>query len=199
MINVIKVNLNHASSKAARLETRREQLRWGYFGLIVALVAVGVGWIFFENVQFNQLIEHKRSQIYDMETQIAQLQREGKNLSKDDILSLQKLESSRVLWAAKLRSLGTLIPHDMALTHLTYKDEYLLIEGISRIYIDEREFDVIEEFISRLEGDAAFAEDFEDIKFASFARMTVLEQDIVSFEIRATLKGADPKKKRRRI
>ena len=199
MINVIKVNLNHASSKAARLETRREQLRWGFFGLIVALVAVGVGWIFFENVQFNQLIEHKRSQIYDMETQIAQLQREGKNLSKDDILSLQKLESSRVLWAAKLRSLGTLIPHDMALTHLTYKDEYLLIEGISRIYIDEREFDVIEEFISRLEGDAAFAEDFEDIKFASFARMTVLEQDIVSFEIRATLKGADPKKKRRRI
>ena len=50
-----------------------------------------------------------------------------------------------------------------------------------------------------MEGDAAFAEDFEDIKFASFARMTVLEQDIVSFEIRATLKGADPKKKRRRI
>lgn len=189
MINVIKINLNHASSKAARLENRREQMRWGGFGVIVLLISAGVVWFFYQNAQFNRLIESKQAQIVEMKQQIEALQLEGKNLSKDDILALQELESSRVLWAAKLKSLGQLIPHDMAITGLALKQDYLQITGISRIYLDEREFDVIEEFIARLENDPDFAKDFADIKFASFARMTVMEQDIVQFEIRATLRA----------
>jgi len=199
MINVIKINLNHASSKAARLEIRRERLRWLTFGVIVLLLAGGISWLVFENQQMNDLIAAKETQITQIKEEIATLKSEGKNLSKDDILDLENLESQRVLWATKLKALGTLIPHDMALTRLEFKDVYLTITGISRIYRDEREFDVIEEFIARLENDPEFSHDFENIKFASFARMTVMMQDIVSFEIKATLKGGGDNRKRRGV
>jgi len=89
------------------------------------------------------------------------------------------------------------MPHDMAITHLTFKDRYLTIAGVSRIYPDEREFDILEEFIARLENDQIFSEDFTDIKFASYSRMTILNQDVVNFEVKATLDIPDPKDRKK--
>jgi Tfp pilus assembly protein PilN len=188
MINVIKINLNRASSREARLETRREQLRWVTFGFTVLLLAVTFGYLMYENAQFNEIIETKIMQTREIQKQIASFQKEGKNLAKEDILEMSNLNDMRVLWAQKLNSLGRLIPHDMAITHLVSKDGYLDIAGVSRIYMDEREFDIIEEFIDRLRKDATFAEDFSEIKFSKFSRLTILNQEVVNFEIRAILK-----------
>jgi Tfp pilus assembly protein PilN len=136
----------------------------------------------------NGIIAGKESQIREIETRISELKQEGKNLSKKDILALKDLESGRILWASKLKALGQIIPHDMALTSLKFSETYLLISGISRIYRDEREFDVIEEFIDRLRGDETFAADFSEIKFSQFSRLTIMNQDIITFEIRADLR-----------
>ena len=45
MINVIKINLNQASSKAARLEKRRETTRWGAFGFVVLILIAGFAYL----------------------------------------------------------------------------------------------------------------------------------------------------------
>ncbi len=197
MINVIKINLNQASSKAARLEKRREQTRWGAFGFIVFILVAGFAYLLVENSQYAQIIEEKESQIASIQAQIDTLKREGRNLAKDDILAMSELSDRRTIWAEKLNALGRLMPHDMAITHLTFKDRYLTIEGVSRIYPDEREFDILEEFIARLENDSIFSEDFTDIKFASYSRMTILNQNVVNFEVRATLDIPDPKDRKK--
>ena len=57
MINVIKINLNQASSKAARLEKRREQTRWGAFAFVVLILISGFAYLVFENSQFAQIID----------------------------------------------------------------------------------------------------------------------------------------------
>ena len=193
MINVIKINLNQASSKAARLEKRRETTRWGAFGFVVLILIAGFAYLVGENSQYAQIIEEKESQIATIQAQIDTLKQEGRNLAKDDILAMSELSDRRTIWAEKLNALGRLMPHDMAITHLTFKDRYLTIAGVSRIYPDEREFDILEEFIARLENDIIFSEDFTDIKFASYSRMTILNQDVVNFEVRATLDIPDPK------
>ncbi|NQV50061.1 MAG: hypothetical protein HQ507_06170 [Candidatus Marinimicrobia bacterium] len=197
MINAIKINLNHASSKAARVEIRRNQLRWTYFSLVLLFLALNGVWLVHENTQYNQIIASKKAQMNQIKTQIDELKQEGMDLSKSDIIELSKLESSRILWAEKMKALGLLIPHDMAVTHLNFKNNTLIIEGISRIYHDEREFDIIEEFIERLKESVIFAKDFEDIKFSKYSRMTLMAQDVVNFEIRGELKDSNPKKKKK--
>jgi Tfp pilus assembly protein PilN len=197
MINVIKINLNQASSKAARLEKRREQTRWSAFAFIVLILLSGFAYLLVENSQFAEIIDEKESQIATIKAQIDTLKREGRNLAKDDILAMSELSDRRTIWADKLNALGRLMPHDMAITHLTFKDRYLTIEGVSRIYPDEREFDILEEFIARLEADKVFSADFTDIKFASYSRMTILNQDVVNFEVRATLDIPDPKDRKK--
>ncbi|MBT4034591.1 MAG: PilN domain-containing protein [Candidatus Marinimicrobia bacterium] len=197
MINVIKINLNQASSKAARLEKRRETTRWGAFGFVVLILIAGFAYLVGENSQYAQIIEEKESQIATIQAQIDTLKQEGRNLAKDDILAMSELSDRRTIWAEKLNALGRLMPHDMAITHLTFKDRYLTIAGVSRIYPDEREFDILEEFIARLENDIIFSEDFTDIKFASYSRMTILNQDVVNFEVRATLDIPDPKDRKK--
>ncbi|MCF6237848.1 MAG: PilN domain-containing protein [Candidatus Marinimicrobia bacterium] len=198
MINAIKINLNHASSKAARVEIRRERLRWTYFGLVLLFLSLNGVWLMYENTQFNNLIEAKKDQMAQIEAQIEELKQEGMDLSRDDIIELSKLERGRKLWSSKLNALGLLIPHDMALTHLDYKSDILIIEGISRIYHDEREFDIIEEFIERLKSSELFSSDFTDIKFSKYSRLTIMAQDVVNFEIKGYLKNDKPKKKKRR-
>lgn len=197
MINVIKINLNQASSKAARLEKRREQARWAMFVSVVLILVVGFGNLVVENARYAQIIEEKESQIANIQLQIDTLQQEGRNLSKEDILAMSELSDRRTIWADKLNALGRLLPHDMAITHLTFKDRYLTIAGVSRIYPDEREFDILEEFIARLENDKIFSADFSDIKFASYSRMTILNQDVVNFEVKATLDLPDPKDRKK--
>ncbi|MEA3287886.1 MAG: PilN domain-containing protein [Candidatus Marinimicrobia bacterium] len=197
MINAIKINLNHASSKAARLEIRREQLRWGFFGLILLLLTLNGVWLLYENSQYADLILAKQDQMAQIEQQIEALKQEGMDLSRNDIIELSKLEGGRKHWADKLNALGLLIPHDMALTHLNYKNDILTIEGISRIYHDEREFDIIEEFIERLKSNAVFSDDFTDIKFSKYSRLTIMAQDVVNFEIKGYLKNDSKKKKKR--
>jgi len=198
MINVIKINLNQASSKAARLELRREQGRWAAFGVIVLMLLTGFSYLMYENSQFSDIITQKENQINIINEQIEDLQQVGRNLAKDDILAMAELAGRRTLWAEKLNALGRLIPHDMAITNLSFKDRYLDISGVSRIYPDEREFDILEEFIDRLEKDMIFSADFSEITFSSFSRMTILNQDVVNFEIRATLDIPDPNAKKKK-
>jgi Tfp pilus assembly protein PilN len=150
-----------------------------------------------ENSKYAQIINEKESQVASIQAQIDTLKQEGRNLAKDDILAMSELSDRRTIWAEKLNALGRLMPHDMAITHLTFKDRYLTIAGVSRIYPDEREFDILEEFIARLENDQIFSEDFTDIKFASYSRMTILNQDVVNFEVKATLDIPDPKDRKK--
>jgi len=189
MINVIKINLNQAMSRASRREVVRERLRWTYFWSIGALLLVGVAVFYLEYAAVNSVIKQKQDQVRDIKEQIRKLQQQGKNLSKADIMSLAKLESGRIFWAEKFRELSKVLPEDMAITRLNFKNDALVIEGVSRIFLGEREFDVINRLIDRLRTDDIFSRDFEDVKFSKFSRVSVLKQDIVEFEIVARVKS----------
>ncbi len=195
MITVIKINLNHSAGRAARLEAFRNRIRWTYFGVAVGLLILGAVALGYENYRMEQLIQAKQQQINDIKLKIQELRKKGKNLSRKDILAMADLESRRILWARKLQALSRLAPHDMAITGLVYKDNRLFISGILRVFEDQREFDIIDQFIERLRNDPTFSQDFTKIKFSKFSRLTLLNQEIVSFEIQAYLKSTPARTK----
>ena len=124
----IIINLNKAES-AETLQARvKERVRWGVFGVLIALL-IGVNarvWIISSG--YDKIIDKKQTEITRLKDEINKLQSEGKNLSKDDILSFADLEQDRFLWARNLEKMGALTPDDIAITGLKFKRKKLVIK-----------------------------------------------------------------------
>ena len=148
---------------------------------------------------YNTLIQQKRNEISNVKKQIFDLQAKGKNLSKQDIMSFADLESGRALWAKNLELLGKMTPDDMALTGLKFnkRNKKLYIEGISVVYKDEEEYEVVHDYIKRMKRNSDFSKKFPKIKFRQGSLKKVRGQEIVHFEVEAALKPSSKRKRKK--
>ena len=189
----IVINLNKAES-AETLQARvRERARWVIFGILIALL-LGVNtkvWII--SVGYDKIIDKKETEIARLKDEIDKLQSEGKNLSKDDILSFADLEQDRFLWARNLEKMGALTPDDIAITGLRYKRKKLIIKGIALTFEDRKDFEIIDEYVQTLRNNKEFSNNFSKIKYVGHSKVSVRGQDIVRFEIEASAKRSRKK------
>ena len=189
----ILINLNKAES-AETLQARvRERARWVIFGILIALL-LGVNtkvWII--SVGYDKIIDKKETEIARLKDEIDKLQSEGKNLSKDDILSFADLEQDRFLWARNLEKMGALTPDDIAITGLRYKRKKLIIKGIALTFEDRKDFEIIDEYVQTLRNNKEFSNNFSKIKYVGHSKVSVRGQDIVRFEIEASSKRSRKK------
>jgi len=189
----IVINLNKAES-AETLQARvRERARWVIFGILIALL-LGVNtkvWII--SVGYDKIIDKKETEIARLKDEIDKLQSEGKNLSKDDILSFADLEQDRFLWARNLEKMGALTPDDIAITGLRYKRKKLIIKGIALTFEDRKDFEIIDEYVQTLRNNKEFSNNFSKIKYVGHSKVSVRGQDIVRFEIEASSKRSRKK------
>ena len=189
----IIINLNKAES-AETLQARvKERVRWGVFGILIALL-VGVNatvWIISSG--YDKIIDKKEAEIARLKDEINKFQSEGKNLSKDDILSFADLEQDRFLWARNLEKMGALTPDDIAITGLKFKRNKLVIKGIALTFEDRKDFEIIDEYVQTLRNNKEFANNFSKIKYVGHSKVNVRGQDIVRFEIEASSKKSSKK------
>ena len=171
-----------------------DRSRWFMFGLITILllfVNVETWWI---SRGYTKLIERKESEIKDVKAEISTLRKEGKNLSKADIMSLAELENNRILWARNMQLIGEMTPEDMAITSMKYKKDKIIIGGIAVIFEDRKDFDIVHDYINRLKRNKKLGENFSGIKFNQGSLKTIREQEVVEFEIEAALRISAKKK-----
>ncbi len=197
MKNFIKINLNKTDSKEVRTQRWKERGRWAIFSVIILFLFTANSAILLIGSGYNALMQQKRNEISNVKKQIFDLQAKGKNLSKQDIMSFADLESGRTLWAKNFELLGKMTPDDMALTGLKFnkRNKKLYIEGISVVYKDEEEYEVVHNYINRMKRNSLFSKKFPKIKFRQGSLKKVRGQEIVHFEVEAALKPS-PKKKR---
>jgi len=148
---------------------------------------------------YNRLIAQKENEIADVKQRIRNLQAQGKNLSKQDILSFAELEGNRTLWARNFELLGKMTPGDMALTGLKFnkRNKKLYIEGISVVYKEEEEYEIVYNYINLMKRNREFSKNFPKVKFRQGSLKKIRGQDIVHFEIEAALKTTTKKRKRK--
>ena len=184
----IIINLNKAESAESRLDRIRERVRWGVFSLLVILlVSVNVQ-VFRISLGYDNIIGQKKSQINNLKAEISKLESEGKNLSKDDILSFAKLEQERFLWAQNLEKMGAVTPDDIAITGLKFKRGKLIIKGVALTFEDRKDFEIIDEYVQTLRDNKEFSQNFTRIKFDGVQKVNIRGQNIIRFEIKATIK-----------
>jgi Tfp pilus assembly protein PilN len=194
MIKFISINLNQSESRETIREQWKDRSRWFMFGLITILllfVNVETWWI---SRGYTKLIERKESEIKDVKAEISTLRKEGKNLSKADIMSLAELENNRILWARNMQLIGEMTPEDMAITSMKYKKDKIIIGGIAVIFEDRKDFDIVHDYINRLKRNKKLGENFSGIKFNRGSLKTIREQEVVEFEIEAALRISAKKK-----
>ncbi len=189
----IIINLNKAESAETRQERIKEQVRWAIFGaLLFFLLAVNVRvWII--SYGYDNILDKKQTEISRLKDEINKLQSEGKNLSKDDILSFANLEQDRFLWARNFEKMGALTPDDIAITGLRYKRQKLIIKGIALTFEDRKDFEIIDEYVQTLRRNKEFSNNFSKIKYVGHNKVNVRGQDIIRFEIEASSKKSGKK------
>ena len=200
MKNFIKINLNKTDSKEVRTQRWKERARWAIFSVITLSLFTANIIIYFIGSVYSGLIVQKKNEITDVKKKIQDLQAKGKNLSKQDIMSFADLESGRTLWAKNFELLGKMTPDDMALTGLKFnkRNKKLYIEGISVVYKDEEEYEVVHDYINRMKRNSEFSNRFPKIKFRQGSLKKVRGQEIVHFEVEAAIKPSSKKKRNKR-
>tara|TARA_Y100000310_G_C20584034_1_gene764488 strand:+ start:549 stop:1148 length:600 start_codon:yes stop_codon:yes gene_type:complete len=198
MIKFIIINLNQSESAETRALRRKEQTRWGIFGLVAAILLSANIFLGFVGFGYLKLIQKKETEIAHIKEEIHDLQAKGKNLSKQDIISFSNMESKRTLWARNFELIGRLTPEDMALIGMQFnkKSKKLILEGIAVVYENQKEYEIVHEFINKLRKDHEINNNFSEFKFRQGSLKKVRGQEIVQFELEAVLKsnGQDLKK-----
>jgi len=188
MKTYITINLNKAESAETRKERIREQTRWAVFGiLILFLLAMNVR-VWMISIGYDRVIDQKRTEIEDLAEQIKQLRSRGKNLSKNDIMSFADLEQDRFLWARNMELLGTMTPDDMAIIGMRFKRDKLTIKGIALTFEDRKDFEIIDEYVQTLRDNKEFSDNFIRIKYVGHQKVDIRGQQIIRFEIVASIR-----------
>ena len=192
--NYIIINLNKAESAETRQARLKERFRWGTFFILVAMLVGVNGMVWSISLGYDDIIRKKETEITRLKDEIDKLQSEGKNLSKEDILSFADLEQERFLWAQNLEKMGSLTPNDIAITGLRYKRQKLVIKGIALTFEDRKDFEIIDEYVQTLRNNNEFSKNFSKIKYVGHSKVNVRGQEIVRFEIEASSKRGGKKK-----
>ena len=183
MVTQFTINLNKGediAEREARWRKRREIITLTVLVVFVlVLTVINIG----QYQMIEGIITTKETIIRDIDRQLDSLKKTGKNISKEDVLALAKLEKERVLWTKKLLGLGQELPLEMALTYMEFKNNVLLLRFITTIKSDEKEFDKVKEIIDKLRASPMFFRDFREMRLKEQHRAEVDEQTILSFSV----------------
>jgi len=198
LITQFTINLNKGEDVAereARWTKRREIITMTVLIIIVSVLTM-VNYQQYATIE--GVVKTKEQTIIYIDKQLDSLKKTGKNISKQDVLALAKLEKERVLWTKKLLAIGELLPEDMALTYIDFKNQLLLLRFISKIEQGEKEFDRVKLMIDKLRNSPMFFRDFKDMRLKEQHQSDIDEQTILSFSVLCQIEKGKRSKKGRR-
>jgi len=191
MINrtdLIIINLNQSFSSTEIKQKKDENTRWVYFTLILLALMGNLFWFIHINMNINQLIEQRKNTIAQLGVDTEKLKQKGRiNLSKKDIENLYNVEKNRVTWADKFTEFANITPEDMAITRIVFRNNKFIINAVSLINENEKEFAIVENLINTLQSSEIISKDFSNIKFKSSEIKITRGQEILVFVIEAKL------------
>ena len=195
MKKFILIDLNQTVSRAELSALKEEKQRWMFFGLVSFLFVILLGWFISINLSMNNLINAREETITDIIEKTNQLKKDGQiNLAKSDIESLYDIEQQRVLWATKLKELTRIIPDDMTILNVHFKQKRLVISAIARLYPELKAFTIIEKFINVLESNPEFSKNFSSTELKRSQLDKSQGQEFLFFEIELKLNKTKKKK-----
>jgi len=187
------INLNkYGELRQQEVAEQKTFLNFAIFFIICLIILFG--FVFYLNHDLKQKLESRVELYRQIEQEVKSYQASGDYLSTKDLERLATTSTERVFWARKLVALSENISSKIAVTHFTFKNEILSLYGITKVDVDEKEFDLIDDFIKILKQNEDISEDFPEIKFVRSSRDREKDADILRFQIDC-MKQAAPRRR----
>ena len=178
------INLNKYGELKQQAEAEKKIfINFTIFFFVAA--ALLYGFILFINYNTNIKLENRVQAANDLRNQVSQYVTSGDYLSAKDLERLAATSTDRVFWARKLVAFSEDTSEKIAVTHFSFKNNILSLYGITKIEIEEKEFDLIDDYINKLKSNKDISVDFPEIKFVRSTRDREKDADILRFQIDA--------------
>jgi Tfp pilus assembly protein PilN len=176
----IDLNKSRVLQKEKVAAIRRTRFLIGLYGVVAVALAVVAG---LSSATMNTHISRRQAAIETVHAQLNELTRSETYVSREDVMSLVRLERERLLWTGYLVRICDDVPGGVALTRIAFKGNRLEVEGIARIPSGGSEFDLVRSFIGELNADSALMAGFRPLEFETATRLVIKEKDILSFQL----------------
>jgi hypothetical protein len=177
-----KINLNKYGEMRRKIEQDKAVFRNTALTFFI-ITALLYGYVIFLNINLNNKIDSRRTLLRNIRSEIESYHVSGKFLSSNDLKRLSKISTERIFWAKKLVAISEQTTDKIAITHFSFKNDVLRLYGITKLDRDEKEFDLINEFIANLKMKEQISTDFPDIKIVRSTRDVEKEVEILRFQI----------------
>lgn len=177
-----KINLNKTGELKQKAEVERRTFKFTAIGYALILVIM-IGFIIGFNLSMKAKINNRSLLLNKIRDEIKSYQVSGDFLSKEDLTRLAEISTERIFWAKKLVAFSEKTTDKIAITHFSFKNNKLSIYGITQMNKDEKEYDLIDDFITELKNNKHIYTDFSDISFVSSRRDFEKDVEILRFQI----------------
>lgn len=183
-----RINLNKTAIE--NLEIERQNRRF-WIGLFFYLILIG-GFVYFGYV-FNERIDGKirdrEIRLEQINTELAQLQKNPRFVSEEDVRMLAEFERERLLWTPKIAALADVIPQKAVYTDLLLAENQFVVEGISEVREDQKELDFVLSLIDSVKANKTLEKDFGKVDFKFSRRIRIADQPVLEFGIVAGVRS----------
>ncbi len=196
MTRQFTINLNREEGYAQR-EERKTRLRARITNVLATIALLAMAFLTYENDKdYRGIVNAKKQQLERIQFQIDSLQQVGRNVSKDDVLNLERLERDRVLWTQKVFEIANRLPEEMVISGMHLDRNELTIECISEIEEGEKEFDKVALYMDRLRQSEDFFDDVLSMKFKESRLSTKEVQELLHFSLICEIRASESTSRR---
>ena len=177
-----KINLNKYGELRRKIERENHVFRntaivFGFLTLLLFVFALIL------NGSMQNKVNNRRQLLSDIRKEIKSYQVSGDFLSSNDLERLHKISTERIFWAKKLVALSEQTTDKIAITHFSFKSDVLTLYGITKLDRKEKEFDLIDDFITKLKNNPEISSDFPEIKIVMSRKDKEKDVEILRFQI----------------
>ncbi|MCK4694540.1 MAG: hypothetical protein KAT74_02195 [Candidatus Cloacimonetes bacterium] len=190
-----KINLNKYGELKQQIisENRTFKITAITYGAVLVVMAT---FVILLNYSMKTKIENRRSLLRQIKQEIETYQVSGEFLSSKDLQRIAKISTERIFWAKKLVAFSEVTTDKIAITHFSFKNNNLSLYGITKLDKKEKEFNLIDNFITKLKSNKQISIDFPDIQFKKSHRDIEKDVEILRFQIDCIAKKPDEKEGR---
>lgn len=176
------INLNKFGELKQQMEAeKRTFVRFLVFFLVSAFLLYG--FVVFVNSKLKDKLNNRKSHLAQIEKELSSLSTSSDYLSSRELETLTKINGNRIFWAKKLVALSERTSGKIAITHFSFKSGILSLYGITKLDKNEKEFDLMDDFIYQLKQNQSINVDFPEIKFVRSSKDKEKDVEILRFQI----------------
>ncbi len=185
-----KINLNKYGELKQKAESEKRVFQFTLIGFIL-IVVVMTGFVVGFNMSLQAKIDNRSKLLNEIRGKIETYEVSGEFLSKQDLERIASVSNERIFWAKKLVALSEKTNDKIAITNFSFKGNHLSLYGITKLDKNQKEFDLINDFIDELKNNVHINSDFPEVTFVLSRLDFEKDVEILRFQIDLISKSSD--------